>query len=69
MDEESWRRHHGGRHLEEASWMSNHGGDIMVEASGGSIMDEESWHLEEEASWMRNHGVTAKVTLSSLTRK
>ena len=49
--------------------MSNHGGDIMVEASGGSIMDEESWHLEEEASWMRNHGVTAKVTLSSLTRK
>ena len=56
-EEASWRRHHGGRHhgrgiwrrhLEEASWTRNHGGDIMEggimeEASGGGIMDEESW--------------------------
>ena len=42
MEEESWRRNHGGdiideeswrRHLEETSWMRNQGGDIMEEAS------------------------------------
>ena len=59
-----------------ATWMRNRGGyimdgAIMEVASGGGIMDEESWgrrhggrhhgggiwrmHLEE-ASWMRNHG-------------
>ena len=59
---------------EGTSWMRNHGGDIMErgimeEASGGGIMDEESWrghhggrhhgggiwrkHLEE-ASWRRH---------------
>ena len=27
MDEESWRRNHGGATMEDASWRSQHGGD------------------------------------------
>ena len=40
MEEESWRRNHGGDIVDEESWRRNHGGDII---------DEESWrrHLEE----------------------
>ena len=68
MDEESWRRHHGGgireaswtRHLEEASWRRpgdiwrrHHGGGIMEEASGRRHQGE---GIMEEASWRRHHG-------------
>ena len=35
MEEESWRRNHGGGIMEETSLMRNHGGGIMEEASGG----------------------------------
>ena len=31
MEEESWRRNHGGGIIEEESWRSNHGGGIMEE--------------------------------------
>ena len=40
MEEESWRRNHGGGIMVEESWRRrNHGGGIM-----------------EEESWRRNHG-------------
>ena len=43
MEEESWRRNHGGGILEEESWRRNHGGCILEEESlrrypGGGIM-------------------------------
>ena len=53
MEEESWRRNHGGGIMEEESWRRNH---------GGGIMEEESWRrnqgggIREEESWGRNHG-------------
>ena len=67
MEEESWRRNHGGGIMEETSLMRNHGGGIMEEESwrrnhGGGIMEETSLmrnHGEgimEEESWRRNHG-------------
>jgi hypothetical protein len=31
MDEESWRRNHGGGIMEEESWRRNNGGGIMEE--------------------------------------
>ena len=34
MDEESWRRDHGGDIIDEESWRRNH---------GGGIIEEESW--------------------------
>ena len=66
MEQESWRRNHGGRIMEEESWSRNHGGGIILEA----IREEESWRrhhgrnpdreghqggLMGEESWMRNH--------------
>ena len=33
MEEQSWRRNHGGGIVEEESWRMNHGGCIMEEAS------------------------------------
>ena len=48
MDEESWRRNHGGGIMEKGSWKRNHG--------GGGIIEEESWRrnhvgvIGEEAS-------------------
>ena len=66
MEQESWRRNHGGRIMEEESWSRNHGGGIILEA----IREEESWRrhhgrnpdreghqggLMGEESWERNH--------------
>ncbi len=54
MEEESWRRNHGGGIMEEESWRRKHGRGIMEDESwrrnhGGGIMEEESWK--------RNHGL------------
>ena len=47
MEEEPWKRHHGGGIMEEESWKRNHGRGIMEEESwrrnhGGGIREEES---------------------------
>ncbi len=70
MEQESWRRNHGGRIMEEESWSRNHGGGIILEA----IREEESWRrhhgrnpdrgghqggLMGEESWERNHEMEA----------
>ena len=50
MEEESWRRNHGGDIIDKESWRRNHGGDIIDEESwrrnhGGGIWRRLSWEL------------------------
>ena len=66
MEEESWRRNHGGGVMEEESWMTSHGRGIIEDSwkrnHGGGIMEKESWKrnhgdggIIKEKSWRRNH--------------
>ena len=68
MEEESWRRNHGGGVMEEELWMRSHGRGIIEDSwkrnHGGGIMEKESWKrnhgdggIIKEKSWRRNHVV------------
>ena len=53
MEEESWRRNHGGDIIDEESWRRNH---------GGGIMEEESWRRNHGGgSFSLKHVVVQKL--------
>jgi hypothetical protein len=72
MEEESWRRNHGGDIIDEESWRRNHGEDIIDEESwkrnhGGGIMEETSLMRNRGGGiWRRRHRLSWELSGHSL---